>query len=113
MLSYLLRPLTGGVALLAAVIVSTSVASAHNIANRVTIAKPSHTVVRVHDDGRRWGYGRYYRNYDRGTVVDAPTTYVDTRGYRRVWVDAPFTAVRVHPRGVWVRAPFVDLYIPR
>ena len=111
MLSFLLRHLTGGVALLAAFIVSTSAVGAHSINNRVKISKPGHTI--VHDDGRRWGYGRYYRNYDRGTVVDAPTTYVDTRGYRRVWVDAPFTAVRVHPRGVWVRAPFVDIYIPR
>jgi hypothetical protein len=54
-----------------------------------------------------------HKRYRDSDVVDAPTTYVDTRGRNRVWVDAPFTAVRVHPRGVWVRAPFVNLFVSR
>jgi hypothetical protein len=85
-------------------------ASAHSIAGRVVVSKPDSTVVKVHK--RRWHDGRYWRRSSDHVVVDAPTTYVETRR-GRVWVDAPFTAVRVHPRGVWVRAPFVDLYVPR
>ena len=63
------------------------------------------------DRDRKW-HRRYASNYDGVTVVDAPFTTVET-GYRhRVAVDAPFTSVRAGHRGVWVRAPFVDLYVP-
>lgn len=54
-----------------------------------------------------------YRSWRRPVIVDAPYTYVETGWRRRVAVDAPFTAVRVYGRGVWVRAPFVNLWAPR
>lgn len=87
-------------------------AEAHTWGKRVTISKPDRTIVRVHADRSHWRYRPYYRAYRDDVVVDAPATYVETRG-RRTWVDAPFTSVRVHPRGVWVRAPFVNIYVPR
>jgi hypothetical protein len=68
------------------------------------------------DDGYR--HRRYYRGYDRGyydgdVYVRAPFTRVKRRGWRSTSVDAPFTSVRVRPHGVWVRAPFVNIYVPR
>lgn len=45
-------------------------------------------------------------------VVDAPFSRVETRRYARVAVDAPFASVRIG-RGVHVRAPFVNLWVPR
>jgi hypothetical protein len=51
------------------------------------------------------------RHEERGTVVDAPTTHVDTRG--PVTVDAPGTFVEVDRGSVHVEAPFVNLRIPR
>ncbi|MEM1372372.1 MAG: hypothetical protein AAGG72_09135 [Pseudomonadota bacterium] len=68
---------------------------------------------------------KYRKRRGRGDYVDAPYTYVDEYGYEvdapytrvrrrgRVAVDAPFAQVRRSRRGVRVRAPFVDLYIPR
>jgi hypothetical protein len=50
----------------------------------------------------------YYDDY----YVDAPFTRVERRG-RRVAVDAPFASVRKGRYGTWVRALFVDLYVPR
>ena len=50
-----------------------------------------------YDSGRRYRYDDSYRYYGR----------------RRVTVDAPFASVRVRPRGVYVRAPFVRLWVPR
>lgn len=70
-------------------------------------------VVRVHDahddeddddwDGRRHHRGRRH--------VDAPYTHVETG--RRVVVEAPFASVYVGRRGRHIRAPFVNLWIPR
>jgi hypothetical protein len=58
----------------------------------------------------------YWRRRNRGYYddyyVDAPFTRVERRG-RRVAVDAPFASVRKGRYGTWVRAPFVDLYVPR
>jgi hypothetical protein len=55
-----------------------------------------------------------HRSPHRGTeVVDAPFARVETGGRGRVAVDAPFTSVWVGRRGVWVRAPFVDIYVPK
>lgn len=80
---------------------------------RVVNGGHAHVVhYRVADRGHRYHH-RHHRHVHDGVVVDAPFTRVETRGYRRVAVDAPFTGVRVHRRGVWVRAPFVNLYVPR
>lgn len=51
------------------------------------------------------------RHHHRRHVVDAPFTRVETG--RRVVVDAPFAHVRVNRRGRHIRAPFVDLWLPR
>jgi hypothetical protein len=83
------------------------------------VASPSaaaHGLVhQVHDDWNedRWERRRYRDRYWRPGHVRAPFTRVETRGYRHSSVDAPFASVRVRPWGVWVRAPFVDLYVPR
>lgn len=80
---------------------------------QVKVPAPHGTVTYVgYKKSRHW---ENQRRYDRANVVvEAPFTYVETRRrHRYVAVDAPFTSVRVHGRGVWVRAPFVDLYVPR
>jgi hypothetical protein len=69
-------------------------------------AAPS-VIVRVNEDDSY----RYRRPYRRGSVVDAPTTHVDTRG--PVIVDASFAHVGVSGNRVRVIAPFVNLSIPR
>lgn len=58
-------------------------------------------------------YRRHHHHTRDGVLVEAPFTTVDTRYHRSVAVDAPFTSVRVHGGGVWVRAPFVNLWVPR
>jgi hypothetical protein len=72
-------------------------------------------VVQIHDawDDDRYYERRHYRRYKGRSYVRAPFTRVETRGYRRTSVDAPFASVRVRRHGTYVRAPFVDLYIPR
>jgi hypothetical protein len=68
---------------------------------------------RRHYVGRPYYYGRPYYGYGYGYGAGY-YGYDDGYGYygrRRVTVDAPF--VRVRPRGVFVRAPFVRLYVPR
>jgi hypothetical protein len=57
---------------------------------------------------RSWSY-----DSDGDHVVEAPFTRVETGRRGRVAVDAPFSSVRVGKRGVWVRAPFVDIYVPK
>jgi hypothetical protein len=75
-------------------------------------AAQDHVVLASHARrDRRWSKRRAHRRHV--TVVDAPFAYVETRGHRRTAVDAPFTSVRVGRRGTWVRAPFVDIYVPR
>lgn len=60
---------------------------------------------------RRYSKRPYYYGKRRRThVVDAPFAYVESG--RRTYVEAPFTTVYVGRRGRYVRAPFVDLYIP-
>lgn len=74
-------------------------------------AKRAHVAYAGYD--RDYGY-RWGRRGTRGdVVVDAPFTSVETGRYGRTDVDAPFTSVRVGRMGVWVRAPFVDIYVPR
>lgn len=78
-------------------------------------AAPLHTVGyrRYH----RYG-GRYYarrRYYDDGYYYDRDYDRPRVRHYGRghVDVDALYARVRRDRHGVHVRAPFVDLYIPR
>jgi hypothetical protein len=56
---------------------------------------------------------KYYRLYDpnTGTYVRAPFTEVDT--HRGTWVAAPFARVYSGRHGTRVRAPFVNLWVPR
>ncbi len=70
------------------------------------LSEGASAVVRVNDDDRNDGYDR-----DRGTVVDVPGAYVDTR--RGTVVDAPGAHVEVEGNRVRVRAPFVNLNLPR
>jgi hypothetical protein len=48
---------------------------------------------------------------DKGTVVDAPTTKVET-GRGRTEVEAPFTDVETGGGETHIRAPFVDIDVP-
>jgi hypothetical protein len=57
-------------------------------------------------------YGRRYYGYGEGYGYNYDDGY-RYYGRRRVTVDAPFASVRVRPRGVYVRAPFVRLWVPR
>lgn len=72
------------------------------------IAAAPSALVRVDGDAG----DRYVAREDRGTVVDAPGAYFDTRGGRTV-VDAPAAHVNVGRRSIHVEAPFVNLRIPR
>lgn len=66
----------------------------------------------LHRIGHRHSRRIVRRHRHDDVEVDAPTTYVRTyRGY--VVVEAPFTSVERSHRGVRVRAPFVDLWVPR
>lgn len=76
------------------------------------------SILKVHrrsdDSHHRRHYGRHHRHHRH--VVDAPFTRVETNhanSRRRVIVDAPFAHVSVGRRGRHVRAPFVDLWLPR
>jgi len=88
-----------------------STADAGPLASARATAVTDSAVLRVHDtwDGDR----PYRRRYKNRNYVRAPFTRVETRGYRWTSVDAPFASVRVRRHGTWVRAPFVDLYVPR
>ena len=57
-----------------------------------------------------WKRRHYYRDYD-GEHVRAPFASVDTGPGTRV--EAPFATVHTDGRGTYVRAPFVDLWVPR
>lgn len=70
------------------------------------LAKAEGPAIKVHRRGRRHHHG-----YGRDVEVDAPTTYVESG--RHVVVEAPFTSVYVGRHGRHIRAPFVDLWIPR
>jgi hypothetical protein len=60
---------------------------------------------------RRW-WRQWDDSYNGESHVRAPTTSVDTNN-AYTDVDAPFAKVRKSPRGTWVRAPFVNLFVPR
>ncbi len=67
----------------------------------------SSEVVKVHTRKHKH---RHYRRYDE-RHVDAPFAHVETG--RHTVVDAPFTTVYAGRHGRYVRAPFVNLWIPR
>lgn len=91
----LCAPALAGVSLLVAGAgVSAAAPSKHSVS-----AKSDSAVVKVH------------RRNGRNHIVDAPYTHVESG--RHVAVDAPFTTVYVGRRGRYVRAPFVELWLPR
>jgi hypothetical protein len=55
-------------------------------------------------------YWRHHR-HGRSVHVREPFTSVDVDG--RTDVEAPFASVHVGRYGTWVRAPFVNLFVPR
>ena len=57
-----------------------------------------------------WKRRHYYRDYD-GEHVRAPFASVDTG--RGTHVEAPFATVHTDGSGTYVRAPFVNLWVPR
>jgi hypothetical protein len=57
-----------------------------------------------------WKRRHYYRDYD-GEHVRAPFASVDTG--RGTHVEAPFASVHTDGSGTYVRAPFVNLWVPR
>ncbi len=58
-------------------------------------------------------YTDEYYDEDRDTQVRAPFTSVDTSKDKGTQVQAPFTSVETDDRGTHIRAPFVDLFVPR
>lgn len=87
-------------------------ASAAPLGVRAAEAKSETLVTEVHYKrkyAKRYK-GRYYK-YGR-RHVDAPYTYVDRYSGRTV-VDAPHAYVTRSRRGVHIRAPYVNLYVPR
>lgn len=100
---YLPLALTSASLLVAGAGVSAAAPSKRHVA-----AKSDSAVVKVH---RRHHHHHHHHRYGRGHVVDAPFTRVETG--RHVAVDAPFTTVYVGRRGRYVRAPFVELWLPR
>lgn len=92
----LLPPALAGVSLL----VATAGVSAAAPAKHYVSEKSDSAVVKVHR-----------RHEGRNRIVDAPYTHVESG--RHVAVDAPFTTVYVSRRGRYVRAPFVELWLPR
>jgi hypothetical protein len=57
-----------------------------------------------------WKRHHYYRDYE-GEHVRAPFASVDTG--RGTHVEAPFATVHTDGSGTYVRAPFVNLWVPR
>src|SRR5262245_27322576 len=57
------------------------------------------------------GYYKRRWRYRDGAYVRAPFAEVDT--YHDTWVAAPFAHVYSGRGGPWVRAPFVNLWVPR
>lgn len=60
----------------------------------------------------RWSKShRHHQHGHRAHIVDAPFTRVVKGRRAHTEVYAPFTFVRTSGRRVWVRAPFVNLYV--
>lgn len=101
---------------LAAALVATP-ASALTAPNRQALAAASADgVTKVHSKRYHHKHHRKHTHKHRRhrSVVEAPFTRVETgHRYRRgVLVDAPFAFVTVGRHGRYVRAPFVDLWVP-
>ncbi len=94
-------------AALAATAMFASAAAAHP--GRTNLA-PAHGsgLIKVHDADDEY---RWHRHHRRHHSVDAPYTRVEAG--RRVIVDAPFASVYVGREGRHIRAPFVNLWVPR
>ncbi len=94
----------------AVAMMSMSAANAHSGLSAGPHAKSG--VVKVHgdwdDENGRW---ERRRRHHRERYVVAPFTDVETG--RRVVVDAPFAHVTVDRHGRFIRAPFVNLWVPR
>lgn len=100
--------------LAAALLAAAAPAGAGPLGEARGVASAKDHVVLVGHRRNAWeGHGHRRRHRYDGTYVRAPFTRVWTRGYRWTSVDAPFASVRVRPWGTWVRAPFVNLYVPR
>ena len=102
-----------GVALataLSASIVGLTAASAASFGTLLRAQAGSDLVQRVGDSGQNTD--EYY-DEDRDTQVRAPFTSVDTDSKERTRVEAPFTSVDKDEDGTHIRAPFVDLFVPR
>lgn len=117
--------LTASSALLAALFAAAAPAAAVSAPARTAVAGASNDgVVKVHGkqklhkhhrkSAKKHGHHYGYKHHRRTRVVNAPFTYVE-KGYGRrgVLVDAPFAFVHTERRGRYVRAPFVNLWIPR
>ena len=105
------------IAALVAASLSVTPASALSAPKRPALASASSDgVIKVHS--KRHYHKRHhkhtYKHHRRHRIVEAPFTLVETgHRYRRdVLVDAPFAFVAVNRHGRYVRAPFVDLWIP-
>ena len=102
-----------GVALataLSASILGLSAASAASIGTLPRAQTGSDVVQPVGDSPQQ--VDEYY-DEDRDTHVRAPFTSVDTDNRERTRVEAPFTSVDKGEDGTHIRAPFVDLFVPR
>lgn len=98
-------------AVAAAILGAGGAAAAPLTAIQQAAARQDSAVVKVHRRSYRHRHysGRYYHRRTR--VVEAPFTYVESG--RRVLVEAPFATVYVGRHGRYIRAPFVNLWIPR
>jgi hypothetical protein len=76
----------------------------------VVAAPGDAALVQKVDYQRRW-WRRHYRDSYGETHVRAPLTSVDTG--RETFVRAPFARIYNGRAGTWVRAPFVNLFVPR
>ncbi len=94
----------------AAIVAAGSLPQPGQAAPSARLNAPNHDqlVQRVDADEYYW---RHHRRYARGTHVRAPGTAVDVD--EGTHVEAPFTSVHVSRYGTWVRAPFVDIFVPR
>lgn len=107
------RALASGLAIAATMALAATPSSAATWRGKRVYSGYDRTVVRVADDDvRTWRRHRAWVRRGELVAVRAPFTYVETRPYRHVAVEAPFASVYVDRGGTWVRAPFVDLYVP-